>query len=332
MLYRCTRPFLFMLSPECAHDVTLKGLSVLSKCHLLPKNTPDSSQSARVMGLDFPSRVGLAAGLDKNAQYIEGLGRLGFGFIEVGTVTPLPQEGNPKPRLFRLTHEKAVINRMGFNNQGLERMIPRLINRRWPGILGVNIGKNKITPNDKAVNDYLTGLRAVYPYADYVTVNISSPNTPDLRALQDEKALFELLTALKSAQAQLQSEQGRRVPMVVKVAPDLGKRDIQVISKVLLDCEIEGLIATNTTVERPLKTALAKPITGGLSGAPLFESSTDVLKQFSDHLQGKVAIIASGGIDSNDAAQAKRAAGADLVQLYTGLIYNGPALIKSITF
>ena len=329
-MYSLLRPLLFSLPPEVAHDVTLKLLSIADSLHYpLWVRSPESHR-CQCMGISFPNRIGLSAGLDKNAQHVRPLFRLGFGFVEVGTVTPKPQAGNPKPRLFRLTSEKAIINKMGFNNAGLDAMVQRLSTERREGVLGVNIGKNKATPNENAVDDYRVAMRAVYPFADYIAVNLSSPNTPGLRELQSRDSLERLLSALKSEQLHLKAEQGRNVPLVVKIAPDLSEEALDEIAQVLLANEIEGVIATNTTLSRPLKLPLSVPIEGGLSGAPLKTMSTNVVRQLASQVKGKIAIIASGGVMSVEDAEEKRTAGADLVQLYTGLVYKGPALIKAL--
>jgi dihydroorotate dehydrogenase len=331
-LYPLIRPLLFALDAETAHEVTLKLLkaaqiSGLSK--LLYPTVKDNP--VNVMGLSFKNPVGLAAGLDKNGDYIDALAALGFGFIEIGTVTPRPQPGNPKPRLFRLPEHQAIINRMGFNNLGIDHLLHQVKQSSYKGILGINIGKNFDTPIEQAVDDYLIGLRKAYPAASYVTINISSPNTQNLRQLQQRDESRKLIVALKEEQLKLQLEHGRYVPLALKIAPDLTGEDISRIAQLLLEFEIDGVIATNTTTDRTLiaNHPLAKE-TGGLSGSPVKAKSTAVVKGLSTELQGKIPIIAVGGICTADDAQEKFAAGASLVQIYSGLIYEGPKLISII--
>lgn len=330
--YALTRPFLFGLDAEQAHELTLGALARL-------QNTPLQClwQQARVddpvqiAGLRFPNRIGLAAGLDKNGRCIDGLGAMGFGFVEVGTVTPKAQPGNPKPRLFRLPQAHALINRLGFNNEGLAAFLTNVQRARYRaqgGILGLNIGKNAATPIERAVDDYLLGLEGVYPHADYVTVNISSPNTQNLRSLQADEALDGLLGALQERRAALQARTGRAVPMFVKIAPDLDDRQIESIASTLRRHAIDGVIATNTTLARDAVQGLPHAEeTGGLSGAPVAEASNRVIRALRAALGTDYPIIGVGGVLSGADAQAKRAAGADLVQIYTGLIYRGPALV-----
>jgi len=325
--YALARPLLFRLDAETAHDLTIAGLSRFG-C-LLPRITPAAGQATRVMGLDFPNRVGLAAGLDKNGEAIDGLARLGFGFIEIGTVTPRPQAGNPKPRLFRLVEQRALINRMGFNNLGVDKLLANVRGASYRGILGINIGKNADTPIERAADDYLLCLDKVYAQASYVAVNISSPNTSKLRQLQDATHLGTLLSALKARQAELAQSHGRYVPLALKIAPDLGAEDIQSIADAVRRQRIDAVIATNTTVARdglPAGPESRQP--GGLSGAPLFERATAVLATLVNALAGEIPVIATGGIDSGPRAAAKLAAGAQLVQIYTGLIYRGPELVR----
>lgn len=327
MLYRLARPLLFRFDPERVHDWSLDALQ---RAHRL---LPDRAVTAPVelMGLRFPNSVGLAAGLDKNGDHLDGLGRLGFGFLELGTATPRPQTGNPRPRLFRLPEAQALINRMGFNNRGIAHLVQQVAKRRYRGIVGINIGKQSETPLERAADDYLDCLRQAYPHADYVTVNISSPNTLGLRDLQQEEALRGLLSSLKNEQARLADRHGRHVPLVVKVAPDLSDADIVAITKVLLEQRIDGLIATNTTSGRAGVTGRPHAEeAGGLSGAPLTERATDIVARFQRRLDGAVPIIAAGGIMSAADALAKRQAGARLVQLYTGLVYHGPALVREV--
>lgn len=281
------------------------------------------------MGIEFPNPVGLAAGLDKNGAYIDALADLGFGFIEIGTITPRPQVGNPHPRLFRLPQANAIINRMGFNNDGVDKLIENVKAAKFKGVLGINIGKNADTPVEKAVDDYLICLEKVYNYASYITVNISSPNTKNLRSLQSGDALTELLQTLKQRQLALAEEQQHYVPLVLKVAPDLEPSDIEFIAQQLLQFKIDGLIVTNTTLSREGVEHLPHgDEAGGLSGAPVFEKSTACLAAFAKILEGKIPLIGVGGILSGEQAVAKRNAGATLVQVYSGLVYTGPELVK----
>jgi dihydroorotate dehydrogenase len=281
------------------------------------------------MGIEFPNPVGLAAGLDKNGAHIDALAALGFGFIEIGTITPRPQAGNPQPRLFRIPEAKAIINRMGFNNDGVDQLIENVKAAKFKGVLGINIGKNADTAVEDAVSDYLICLEKVYNYASYITVNISSPNTKNLRSLQSGDALTELLQTLKQRQLELAKENNHYVPLVLKVAPDLTSEDITFIAKQLLKFKIDGLIVTNTTLGRDGVENLPNGNeAGGLSGAPVFEKSTECLRQFADVLDGKIPLIGVGGIVSGEQAVAKQEAGASLVQVYSGLIYTGPTLVK----
>ena len=333
-LYRLAREALFAIDPEVAHDLTLSNLTrgeALGLAGLWQQRIPDDPRT--VMGLNFPNPVGLAAGLDKNGRHIAALSRLGFGFIEVGTVTPRAQPGNARPRMFRLTDADALINRMGFNNDGLERFLANVRAMRTMGtprhaLLGLNIGKNADTPIERAAGDYLACLAAVYPHADYVTVNISSPNTKNLRQLQGEDALDALLAALKNEQGRLANQHDRYVPLALKIAPDLDGEQIEAIAAALLRHRIEGVIATNTTVSRDGVVGLRhSEEAGGLSGAPLFAPSNAVIRGMKHALGDAIPIIGVGGILSGADAQAKIDAGATLVQLYTGLIYRGPALV-----
>jgi len=283
------------------------------------------------MGLTFPNPVGLAAGLDKNGAYIDGLAALGFGFIEVGTVTPRPQPGNPKPRLFRIPEAEGIINRFGFNNLGVDNLIENVKRARYQGILGINIGKNFDTPNERAIDDYLIGLRKVYPYASYVAVNISSPNTKNLRQLQEREALAGLLSALKSEQTQLAQEHGRYVPIALKIAPDLEPEQVSEIAGLLLEYKMDAVIATNTTLSREAVAGLQHAEeAGGLSGAPVNAKSTLVICELAKHLKNEIPIIGVGGIMSGEDAREKLEAGASLVQVYSGLIYRGPSLVSDI--
>jgi dihydroorotate dehydrogenase len=328
--YPIARKVLFHLEPEEAHNLTLRQLDRLHDLGLLRHVVPAQvADPCEVMGLSFPNRVGLAAGLDKNAAHIDALGSLGFGFLEVGTVTPQAQPGNPRPRIFRLVHERALINRLGFNNDGLDRFLAQVCKRRWRGVLGLNIGKNATTPIESAASDYLQGLDAVHTWADYVAVNISSPNTRNLRLLQVEQALDGLLDALRARCDQLDREGGRRVPLLVKIAPDFDDDGVVAVAGALLRHRIDGVIATNTTVSRALvQGAQHAEEAGGLSGAPLLEVSNRVISALRRALGPGFAIIGVGGVLSAEDAAAKMRAGADLIQIYTGLIYSGPRLVR----
>lgn len=329
-MYSLLRKILFLFDAETAHVFSLDILSFLNSTRLLPllfKKRIDAPVT--VMGIRFPNAVGLAAGLDKNARHIEALAQCGFGFIEVGTVTPLAQPGNDKPRLFRLAEDEAIINRMGFNNAGVDSLVNNVRKNRRSGILGINIGKNKDTPLENAADDYLLCLQQVYAHADYITINISSPNTPGLRELQHGEGLTSLLMQLKEKQAELEKEHHRYVPLVVKIAPDLESDEITDIAKRLISAKIDAVIATNTTNSRP-PTLHCQDIAneqGGLSGKPVFDLSTTVLKQLVAALDGEMPVIAAGGISSAADAIEKIKAGASLVQIYTGFIYSGPKLI-----
>lgn len=331
MLYSLIRPLLFRLDAETAHNVTLGTLRFLNDYGLdTLLNKPIPAQPIEVMGLTFPNPVGLAAGLDKNGDYLDALAALGFGFVEIGTVTPLPQPGNPKPRLFRYPEAEAIINRMGFNNDGVDALVDNIKRSRFQGVLGINIGKNALTPMERAVDDYLTCLNKVYLYASYVTINISSPNTKNLRDLQSSTALSELLGRLKMRQLELAQQHGRYVPLVVKLAPDLEDEAIDDIAKVLLAKEIDGVIATNTTLSRDGVQHIPQAAQdGGLSGAPLKGRSTRVIRRLSDALDGAIPIIGVGGITRGGDAWEKLNAGASLVQIYSGLIFQGPQLIEA---
>jgi dihydroorotate dehydrogenase len=290
-----------------------------------------AAKPVRVMGLEFPNAVGLAAGLDKNGDYIEAMSALGFGFVEVGTVTPRPQPGNPKPRLFRISEAEGIINRMGFNNLGVDHLLEQVKAADCKSLIGINIGKNFDTPVEKAVDDYLIGLKKVYAHADYITINISSPNTPGLRNLQFGESLDELLSALKQAQAELAQTHGRYVPMAVKVAPDLSAEEVRQLAEAFAKHQIDAVIATNTTMSRDEVSGLKNADeAGGLSGAPVFEKSTEVVRLFRAALPQDLPIIAAGGIMSAEDALAKLDAGAALVQIYSGLIYRGPSLVREV--
>ena len=331
-IYPLLRPLLFSLDPETAHHATLvlmklaeqTGLSALTKARSVDK-------PVRVMGLDFKNPVGLAAGMDKNGDYIDAFAVLGFGFLEIGTVTPRPQPGNPKPRLFRLPEHQAIINRMGFNNLGIDHLLKQVERNRYQGVLGINIGKNADTPLENATDDYLIGLRKSYLPANYVTINISSPNTKNLRQLQQGDEIKHLLEALKQEQLKLQAEHGKYTPIAVKIAPDLTPEEISHIAGILIEFGMDAVIATNTTIARDkVQGHKHGNETGGLSGAPLKDSSTTVVKVLAVELNGKLPIIAAGGILSAQDAQEKLQAGASLIQIYSGLIYKGPQLLEDI--
>jgi len=329
VLYPFFRPLVFTLEPETAHDVAFRSLDVAARLRLpqlvLPA-VPPSPVTA--MGIDFPNRIGLAAGLDKNAEHIDGIATFGFGHIECGTVTPQPQPGNPKPRLFRIVDAEALVNRMGFNNDGVEQFMANLGRVRWKGIVGVNIGKNRDTPNERATDDYLACLRAVYKRAAYVTVNVSSPNTKGLRDLQNEHALASLVGTLKAEQAKLADTHGKYTPIAVKVAPDLDVRWLEAIARLLLAHRIDAIVATNTTIARDgVKGLRNADEAGGLSGRPLRERSTAAIRTLARTLDGAMPIIGVGGVLSGADAKEKIDAGATLVQIYTGLIYVGPELV-----
>jgi dihydroorotate dehydrogenase len=328
MLYSLARAALFKLDPEVAHHLTLRSLAALGPGAALLGAGADASESRRVMGIDFPNPVGLAAGLDKNGDYIDALAALGFGFLEIGTVTPRPQPGNPKPRMFRLVEHEAIINRLGFNNGGVEKLVANVQRASFRGVLGINIGKNFDTPLERAADDYLACLEAVYAHATYVAVNVSSPNTKNLRDLQSSEKLDELLGVLMAKRAALAAKSGKVKPLLVKVAPDLDDGQIEAIAALALKHSVDGLIATNTTLGRETVAGHKHAgEMGGLSGRPLFARSTEVLRKLSAALGGKVALIGVGGVMNGADAHAKIAAGACLVQIYTGFIYRGPALI-----
>ena len=327
-MYSLIRRALFLSDPETAHGLALEGLRLgygvgathlLGRCRSLP---------VTVMGLQFPNPVGMAAGMDKNGDYIDALGSLGFGFIEVGTVTPRPQPGNPKPRIFRIEKANAMINRLGFNNKGVDHLVQQVKKRRFSGILGINIGKNFDTPNDKAADDYLACLEKIYPYADYITVNISSPNTRGLRDLQGVDQLDALLKTLNDRRMELAETFQKRVPLVVKVAPDLKDGQIPGMAEAVVRNAFDGLIATNTTISREtVKGMRYAEEQGGLSGAPLKKKANHVLAKFRMHLPREIALIGTGGITTGEDAAEKIRLGADLVQFYTGFVYSGPDLV-----
>jgi dihydroorotate dehydrogenase len=331
LLYALARPLLFSLDPETAHNVTLHNLHRAAALGLV--GAKPASDPRTVMGITFPNPVGLAAGLDKDGACIDGLAALGFGSIEIGTVTPRAQPGNPKPRMFRLPARKAIINRMGFNNGGVDAFVANVQASRFyqdkQGVLGLNIGKNADTPIERAADDYLECLRKVYPYASYVTVNISSPNTKNLRQLQGSSELDSLLSQLKEAQARLADQHGRYVPLALKIAPDIDGDQIRDIAGALLRHKIDGVIATNTTLNRREVQGLRHAEeAGGLSGAPVFDLSNIVIRALKKELGDALPIIGVGGIMRGQDAKTKIAAGAQLVQLYSGLIYAGPALVR----
>jgi dihydroorotate dehydrogenase len=330
--YALTRPFLFGLDPEQAHDLTLGALARIQHTPLVcAVSQPRIDDPLTLAGLKFPNRVGLAAGLDKNGRCIDAFGAMGFGFVEVGTVTPKAQPGNPKPRMFRLPEAQGLINRLGFNNEGLAAFIANVKRSRFRhtgGILGLNIGKNAATPIERAVDDYLIGLDGVYPHADYVTVNISSPNTKNLRELQSDEALDALLSAVQARKLQLAQQHGRSVPIFVKIAPDLDEAQVKVIAATIRKNGIDGVIATNTTIARDAVKHLPHgEETGGLSGAPVLAASNRVITQLRAALGPGFPIIGVGGVMNGADAKAKIVAGADVVQLYTGFIYKGPELV-----
>ena len=332
MFYSAIRKVFFKFDPEAIHELTIKGFKATGATPLnrLYKQTVPS-KPVEVMGIKFPNPVGLAAGLDKNGECIKAFEALGFGFVEVGTVTPRPQSGNDKPRIFRLPEANAIINRMGFNNKGVDYLVDQVIKANYKGVLGINIGKNKDTPDENAKDDYIHCMRKVYNFATYITVNISSPNTPGLRSLQYGDALNELLSALKAEQTSLAEEYGKYVPVAVKIAPDLNEEEVNSIAECLIANNIDGVIATNTTLARDKVSHL--PFgneQGGLSGTPVKEQSTKVIQLLAKALDNKLPIIGVGGIASGADAEEKIAAGAKLVQVYTGFIYQGPGLIKDI--
>ena len=329
--YHFLRQILFTLPPEFSHDFTLRCLEILAewKCIKPPiNNTPP----IKILGLEFPNCMGAAAGIDKDGDYIQGIAALGFGFIELGTVTPKPQIGNPKPRLFRLTEDEAIINRMGFNNKGVDYLVNKIQQLEHNNtIIGINIGKNASTPLERAIDDYSYCLKVAYPWANYITVNISSPNTSGLRDLQQGSALVELLSALKQQQKEITEETQVYKPLLVKIAPDLTDDQVKTIAEQLHALQIDGVIATNTTISREAlinKNHVSE--TGGLSGRPLMQQSTHVIQVLRNALGKDFPIIAVGGILSAEDAKIKLAAGADLLQVYTGLIYRGPKLVKEI--
>ncbi|PTU31143.1 quinone-dependent dihydroorotate dehydrogenase [Stenotrophobium rhamnosiphilum] len=328
MLYNLARSALFRLDAEHAHELTLATFKNFPRLATAPFACQTSAKPVELMGLKFPNRVGLAAGLDKNGECIEAWARLGFGFIEVGTVTPRAQPGNPKPRMFRLPQHQAIINRLGFNNKGVDYLLAQIERTDYKGILGINIGKNFDTPIENAADDYLICLRKAHAAASYITVNISSPNTKNLRDLQDEERLNDLLRQIRDERVKLAQEQGVRKPLLVKIAPDISGTQIEHIAQAAKQFDIDGLIATNTTVTRPqLGDEILAKEQGGLSGAPLRELANETLRKLRTAVGPDFTLVGVGGIVSGDDALAKRQAGADLVQVYTGFIYQGPSLI-----
>ena len=331
-MYRIARAALFQLPPETSHYLSLSAIACAERLGLLKIIARHSPRRAvKVMGLDFANPFGLAAGLDKNGDYFNGLGALGFGFVEIGTVTPKPQPGNPKPRLFRIRQHQAIINRMGFNNLGVDHLVEQVKHRRYAGVLGINIGKNLSTAVADAAQDYCICMEKVYPLADYIAINISSPNTPGLRDLQNVDQLKGLLEILKNQQSRLADKHGHYVPLAVKIAPDQSDDALQELAKVLQDKQIDGVIATNTTLSRDgLENHVHSGQQGGLSGQPLATRATAVIATLAQALDGALPIIGVGGIDSAEAAWEKISAGASLLQVYTGFIYQGPLLVRNI--
>ena len=329
-MYSTLRPLLFSLEPEAAHGLTLYALGVAQRSNLMRfvAQPPPEALPTRVFDIDFPNPVGLAAGLDKNGEHLDALGALGFGFIEIGTVTPRPQPGNPKPRMFRLPEHEAIINRMGFNNDGVDALVRNVEGSAWRGVLGVNIGKNKDTPNERAADDYLACLERVYALASYVTVNVSSPNTPGLRELQEGDSMRRLVAALIEMREKLAARHGKRKPVLLKIAPDLDEAQMDAIASALAGSGIDGLICTNTTVDRAgVSGAPHADEPGGLSGKPLFQQSTAVLRGMARRLDDTIPLVGVGGVLAGGDAADKITAGAKLVQIYSGMIYRGPWLI-----
>ncbi len=330
--YPLVRHFLFKLDPEVVHELTIHQLAWMGGTPLevfFRNKLP--SRPVEVMGLKFDNPVGLAAGLDKDGDAIDAFGAMGFGFIEVGTVTPRPQSGNDKPRIFRVIPAQGIINRMGFNNKGVDNLIENVKKSHYKGILGINIGKNKDTPIENGKDDYLICMDKVYDYAGYIAVNISSPNTPNLRQLQYGEAFDDLLNSLKERQKELSEKHKKYVPLAVKIAPDLSPEELKQVAEALLRHKIDGVIATNTTLDREMIHDMPHAAeTGGLSGRPLQNKSTEIIRQLHEYLKGQIPIIGVGGIDSAMAAREKMQAGAELVQIYSGFIYNGPDLVKNI--
>ena len=332
--YKIARSLLFKLDAEKAHDVSINGLRALQSLGLTPLLEPNlKNNPINIMGLNFPNRIGLAAGLDKSGQCINGFGSMGFGFVEVGTITPKPQSGNPKPRLFRLKEHNAIINRMGFNNPGIEKAIDNIIksSKGYGGVVGINIGKNKITPNAQALDDYMKGLRSFYNIADYIAVNVSSPNTSGLRELQSPEYAKKLISPLMKERDLLSHQYEKIVPIAVKLDPDMQRDQIMALAELFLELKIDAVIATNTTVSRDkVQDHKLSQELGGLSGKPLHSQSNDAIHNFKNSLNDEIPIIGVGGILSKKDAEEKIEAGAKLLQIYTGLIYKGPALIREL--
>ena len=332
--YKIARSLLFKLDAEKAHDVSINGLRALQSLGLTPLLEPNlKNNPINIMGLNFPNRIGLAAGLDKSGQCINGFGSMGFGFVEVGTITPRPQSGNPKPRLFRLKEHNAIINRMGFNNPGIENAIDNIIksSKGYGGVVGINIGKNKITPNAEALDDYMKGLRSFYNIADYIAVNVSSPNTSGLRELQSPEYAKKLISPLMKERDLLSHQYEKIVPIAVKLDPDMQRDQIMALAELFLELKIDAVIATNTTVSRDkVQDHKLSQELGGLSGKPLHSQSNDAIHNFKNSLNDEIPIIGVGGISSKKDAEEKIEAGAKLLQIYTGLIYKGPALIREL--
>ncbi len=328
-MYQFFKKILFMLSAETAHELTIDAFAAVTNLSLsgaIPG--PKKQKPVNVFGIEFPNAVGLAAGLDKNGDAIDALGAFGFGFVEVGTVTPKPQPGNPQPRLFRIPEKEAIINRMGFNNKGVDYLVERVKKSNYSGVIGINIGKNKDTPEEEAVNDYLICLEKVYPVADYIAVNLSSPNTPGLRNLQFGENLAKLISALKARQQEL-DESHKHTPILIKIAPDLTDEEVKSLAATFNELKVEGVIATNTTVSRDtVEGCVNAEETGGLSGSPVRDQSNHILKLFREQLDDSIPLIGVGGVMSEHDAEEKLKMGADLVQVYTGFIYQGPGLIK----
>ncbi len=332
MFYNILRRFIFKFSPEKTHELTMQLLKLTHGTPLdIFYRQKVQQRPVKVMGLTFSNSVGLAAGLDKDAECIDAFAAMGFGFIEIGTITPVAQLGNESPRIFRVLGGEGLINRMGFNNKGVDNLINNVKNSNFKGVIGINIGKNLLTPVEEAKNDYLICMNKVYQYAGYIAVNISSPNTPGLRSLQYGKVLDDLLSSLKTRQAELNNQYRKYVPLALKVSPDLEDDEIKFIANAVLKHKIDGLIATNTTLDRSLIQGMSHASeAGGLSGRPLQNKSTMVIEKFARHLNGQVPIIGVGGVDSVIAAKEKILAGASLVQIYSGFIYHGPELVRQI--
>ncbi len=332
IFYPLIRSFMFRMDAEKSHDLTLKWLKKIENSpfrFLISQQRVEDG--VEVFGIRFPNKVGLAAGLDKNGSCIDAFAALGFGHIEIGTVTPRPQPGNPQPRLFRIPEKGAIINRFGFNNHGVDHLIENVKQSNYRGILGINIGKNFDTPVERAVEDYMICMEKVYPYASYITVNISSPNTANLRQLQFGEALDELLSAIKKKQAELLKLHNKQVPVLVKIAPDLDDEEVKQLAETFKHHRIDGVIATNTTFDREeVEGLMHADEQGGLSGAPLHKKSTEVLRKFCQQVDGAFPVIGVGGVDSAETARDKLDAGASLVQLYSGFIYKGPALVSEV--